>query len=113
MSEYNYDNAPTNPHHGGKMTPTDMSRRIEELEEAERVNILLIARIEEQVEWVKSLADDLIAAAGREVCLKENLAKAVEGFEKLACLGSGDRHGNSDGNVIAQRYIAELEGEAE
>ena len=33
MSEYNYDNAPTNPHHGGKMTPTDMSRRIEELKE--------------------------------------------------------------------------------
>ena len=32
MSEYNYDNAPTNPHHGGKMTPTDMARRIEELE---------------------------------------------------------------------------------
>lgn len=32
MSEYDYDKAPTNPHHGGKMTPTDMVRRIEELE---------------------------------------------------------------------------------
>ena len=32
MSIYEYDNAPTNPHHGGKMTPTDMMRYIEELE---------------------------------------------------------------------------------
>lgn len=32
MSEYSYDKAPTNPHHGGKMTPTDMVRYIEKLE---------------------------------------------------------------------------------
>ena len=30
-----YDNAPTNPHHGGKMMPHQMPQRIEELE-AER-----------------------------------------------------------------------------
>ena len=44
-----------------------------ELEQAERDNILLIARIEEleaeleeQVEWVKSLVDDLIVMAELE-----------------------------------------------
>ena len=42
--------------------------------------------------------------------LEANLATALEGFEKLACLGNGDRYGNSDGNVIAQRYLAKLTG---
>ena len=47
--------------------------RIEELE----------AKLSEQIEWVKSLADDLIAAEGREARLKEKLAKAVEWAEKV------------------------------
>ena len=42
--------------------------RIEELE----------ANLAEQIEWVKRLADDLIAAEGREARLKEKLARAVE-----------------------------------
>jgi hypothetical protein len=42
--------------------------------------------------------------------LEDKLVKAVEGFEKLARLGNGDRYGNSEGNVIAQIYIAELTG---
>ena len=45
-----------------------MADRIEELE----------ANLAEQIEWVKQLADDLIAAEGREARLKEKLAKAVE-----------------------------------
>ena len=42
--------------------------------------------------------------------LEVKLAKAVEGFEELARLGNGDRYGNSFGNLIAQKYIAELTG---
>ena len=42
--------------------------RIEELE----------ANLAEQIEWVRRLADDLIAAEGREARLKEKLAKVEE-----------------------------------
>jgi len=42
--------------------------------------------------------------------LEAKLANAVEGFEELARLGNGDRYGNSFGNLIAQKYIAELTG---
>ena len=61
-----------------------------ELEDAESDNILLIARIEEleaeleeQVEWVKSLAYDLISAEGREALLKEKLENALEALERI------------------------------
>ena len=50
VSEYNYDNAPTNPHHGGKMTPTDMSRRIEELEEELQNAVDLLERLVTKME---------------------------------------------------------------
>jgi hypothetical protein len=42
--------------------------------------------------------------------LEAKLAKAVGGLEELARLGNGDRYGNSFGNLIAQKYIAELTG---
>lgn len=45
--------------------------------------------------------------------LEAKLAKAVEGFGKLACLGNGNCYGHSYGNVIAQRYLAELKGQTE
>lgn len=50
-----------------------MADRIEELE----------AELSEQIEWVKSLADDLIAAEGREARLKEKLEKALDFLEDL------------------------------
>ena len=56
---------------------------------------------------MRQIAEPLVARIEE---LEAKLAKAVEGFEKLARLGNGDRYGNSDGNVIAQRYIAELTG---
>lgn len=49
-------------------------------------------------------------AVSRVKELEAKLAKAVEGFEELARLGNGDRYGNSIGNLIAQKYIAELTG---
>jgi len=59
-----------------------------ELEQAERDNILLIARIEEleaeleeQVEWVKSLVDDLIVMAELEA-ENEKLRKGLEIYER-------------------------------
>ena len=70
-----------------------------ELEDAESDNILLIARIEEleaeleeQVEWVKSLAYDLISAEGREALLKEKLENALEALERI---GKGEFAGQS------------------
>lgn len=32
-------------------------------------------------------------------------------LHRLACLGNGDRYGNSDGNTIAQEAIAKIEAE--
>ena len=56
------------PHYASAELIETLADRIEELE----------ANLSEQIEWVKSLADDLIAAEGREARLKEKLAKAVE-----------------------------------
>ena len=52
--------------------------------EAEAYAEELEANLQEQIEWVKSLADDLIAAEGREARLKDKLAKAVEALEFYA-----------------------------
>jgi len=59
-----------------------------ELEQAERDNILLIARIEEleaeleeQVEWVKSLVDDLIVMAELEA-ENEKLRKGLDIYQR-------------------------------
>jgi len=35
----------------------------------------------------------------------------VEALQKLACLGNGDRYGNSDGNCIAQAALAKAQGD--
>ena len=34
----------------------------------------------------------------------------VAALQKLACLGNGDRYGNSDGNCIAQAALAKAQG---
>ena len=41
----------------------------------------LEAALSEQIQWVRELADELIAAEGREAKLKAKLAKAVEALE--------------------------------
>lgn len=45
-----------------------------------------------------ALAPDMAAA----------LIEAEKALERLACLGNGDRPGNSDGNVIAQAALATI-----
>ena len=66
--------------------------------------------IQEGSTAIWAMDQDLKEAADRIEELEAKLAKAVEGFEELARLGNGDRYGNSFGNLIAQRYIAELTG---
>lgn len=56
--------------------------RIEELE----------ANLAEQIEWVKRLADDLIAAEGREARLKDKLAKALQVLKDMRDDKTGFRH---------------------
>jgi hypothetical protein len=88
--------------------------RIEELEATGLANRVAIMRLEAKLAACEKYRDayaecDRIGTqAVRE--LEAKLAKAVEGFEELARLGNGDRYGNSFGNLIAQRYIAELTG---
>lgn len=38
----------------------------------------------------------------------EPLYLAIEALEEIACFGNGDKWGNSDGNMIAQRAILKL-----
>ena len=83
------------------------------------------AKLEEQVEWVKSLADDLIAAEGREARLKEKLEKAVEVLivyeNKLVSLATAtDDYADEaeifldrDRGRLARNVLAEIEGETE
>ena len=89
--------------------------RIEELEAANnRLNEQMAAIEEMGTESLNALPDCLMRLAPALVEngeLKAKLAKAVEGFEELARLGNGDRYGNSFGNLIAQKYIAELTGD--
>ena len=40
--------------------------------------------------------------------LEAKVINAAAAFEKLACLGNGDRHGNSLGTAIAKRALTEL-----
>ena len=77
--------------------------RIEELE----------AVIDRQHKRAETLAEGWRIADDARIELEAKMAMAVEGFEKIARLGNGDRYGNSDGNVIAQKYIAELKGETD
>lgn len=58
------------------------SDRIEELE----------TNLAEQIEWVKRLADDLIAAEGREARLKDKLAKALQVLKDMRDDKTGFRH---------------------
>ena len=45
------------------------------------------------------------------IALREREARLVEALRKLACLGNGNRPGNSDGNMIARTALAEIEKE--
>ena len=85
MSEYSYDKAPTNPHHGGKMTPTDMVRYIEELET--RLRSLLLEHISDlaQAQEAYEQVVELEAKLSESEAL---LAKAVE--EKLDAISTLD-----------------------
>jgi uncharacterized coiled-coil protein SlyX len=65
--------------------------RIEDLE----------AKLAEQIEWVKRLADDLIAAEDREARLKAKLAKAVAALDELNV-------GDGWAAQIARTTLAEL-----
>lgn len=71
-------------------------------------------RIEELEGQLKATLDRETASQKRHDekvdALEAKLPVAVEGFEELARLGNGDRHGNSFGNLLAQNYIAELKG---
>lgn len=51
----------------------------------------------------------------RDVRVREHLSDKAEierlraVLEELACLGNGDRYGNSDGNMIAQKALKQSE----
>ena len=66
--------------------------------------------VNKNYELARGVHVDISQAVKRIEELEAKLAKAVEGFEELARLGNGDRYGNSFGNLIAQKYIAELTG---
>jgi len=44
--------------------------------------------------------------------LHEVNQELLKTMRQLACLGNGDKYGNSDGNIIAQAAIAKAEGES-
>ena len=69
-----------------------------------------LAEAAEQQGYASAMEDARKLHEARIEELEAKLAKAVEGFEELARLGNGDRYGNSFGNLIAQKYIAELTG---
>ena len=73
---------------------------------AERIKELE-AKLADQIEWVKRLADDLIAAEGREARLKEKLAKAVEALVQIV----GKKYYADDPWGIANATLAELKGD--
>lgn len=57
---------------------------------------------------------DFNACMHRDYCrdLKRQRDAAVEALRKLACLGNGDKPGNSVGNQIAIDALAEIEGKS-
>lgn len=70
----------------------------------------------EAADYIKQLKQELSicrmaqVVMGNTVAETENqLAKATEALQKLARLGNGNEYGNSDGNMIARRVLAELE----
>ena len=84
------------------------------VDSADALLLEMADRIEELEGQLKATLDRETASQKRHDekvdALEAKLAVAVEGFEELATLGNGDRHGNSFGNLIAQNYIAELKG---
>lgn len=93
---------PTGAHHA----ILNQHARIKELE----------AKLAEQIEWVKCLADDLIAAEGREARLKDKLAEAVEALQfyrsavnlRIDCEIT---HAMQEAHTNAEAFIAKIKGE--
>lgn len=72
------------------------------------------AKLNEQIEWVKSLADDLIAAEGHEARLKDKMDKAMEALTNISNIGVAWSDSFEDqmkhAQDIARRALKELEG---
>ena len=68
MSDYN--TAPTDPHHGGKLMLHQMPARIEELE----------AQLAEQVAWVQDLATELQTAEAQFAAMMDSLQDVTTDF---------------------------------
>lgn len=60
-----------------------------------------------ELKQARALLDDALGFLAKERTLLE---KAKAALEQLARLGNGDQLGNSDGNMIARRALAELGG---
>ncbi len=54
-------------------------------------------------------SDDVARAVDREMQLRAEVEKLRAALQRLACLGNGDRPGNSEGNVIALEALAATE----
>ena len=78
------------------MTETQSLR--DELERKDIIVSMLRDRCNIQNTDIKELRARVAELEAQEACHKDALLK-------LACLGNGDRYGNSDGNVIAIRAL--------
>lgn len=54
-------------------------------------------------------SDDVARAVDREMMLRAEVESLRNALQRLACLGNGDRPGNSEGNVIALDALAATE----
>ena len=57
----------------------------------------------------RSLGDELCMIYILAHSLEQRLAFAVAALKELSCLGNGDHPGNSTGNRIAQKTLAQIE----
>jgi len=79
----------------------------------------LEAKLAEQIEWVKRLADDLIAAEGREARLKEKLSESetllakAEGLlvDAMVQLENGKIKTRRNRAYLIGKFLAELMGD--
>ena len=91
-----YDNAPTHPHHGGKLMPHQMPQRIEELEADLRDYQQQVSKLEDELEEVE---DSLTFAKGVEIVIRaerDHFAREMQRMRKAL-------------HVIADSYDARSE----